>query len=836
MDIPGIAIVFTYFDSFIGPKPFYVEPELDTEILNLLSSILGLHENDVVFSHTYKDMRIFSENIQISSPKSRGGMINCLFSVCCYNKYQNLIIPNEIIKNFTQKIKNIKSFDTILIDKNSKQFNDLNTRFLESIGDLFEELNKFIEQGKKKLIVYIPGLFTVKNENKDGMLVKWNFLEHNSEYLAQLCDLIENRYYQEAYQDWKKMDTHNITETSNRIRYLLIGCYLKNQNKDFKEAYNLAEQALNILNSESQAIPILYIDSVISIVETAANLGMIMIFESAFNEFDARVGYSTFSIEHYKQYLDYLEKALNYIEILDFNYIGIKFRKALLLHCIGKLKVVWNKVEFQSQRLNEALITLNEGQRLFSSLPVFQYTIENFVVLANLYDLLNQYEIAWEYYRNAENILGKISTSEQTLYRAWIFQQKGWNYFHHGFIDEAIQLFTNSIDELSKASDLSNKANYHAVSEMRLAYIYLQKNNLNPLVLNILLNAKQIFEEIHNNMELARTCYLIGDAYKNRGEIDSALNYYEECGMIADKENDAECLGISYVRRAKLAFENQELALSLSLYNQALPFFEKINHPQFLGIAYGEIGAIYQINNETQLALEYYTKSLNSFNKESNEFQSFWTYYKLVSLLVDSDFENAFRFAEKLTDLNNRSTNSMIYQIKRITDALIKSHNNNSRDQLKAEFLLEQVAYEKSSSPKITFAAFYHLSCLIIKQFIITDLENPIEELINHLENMQKQALELNLIKELIIIAILNAKLALIHLNFVKYEEIIDLTLKSIVNFGIKKMKDRLILLQKIDQKTRLIDKTIQDRMKILNIESDFKEFKDEISYNLLIF
>jgi tetratricopeptide (TPR) repeat protein len=838
MSVPGLSIVFIYFDTMIGPNCFYKYPKISDEIVEAVTPLLGIHSENVIFSYSFKQYRLLNQNFPIISPNSRGGKIICLLSICSDKNYQTITIPNEILAQYCEKIQNIKNFDLVLndfrnTDKNP-EYKHIKTRFYDLMSDLYEEINQIIKSGKKIQPLFIPGFFTFQNEVKTRNQIRWNIMPEEPEWFSNLIDLIENQLFTEAFTVWEKIDDKLVNYPTINLRYNLVGSFLKLKLEKYSESYQLAEKSVE--NAILLKDNILFIDSVINLVETAAYLEMIMIFESAFLKFDAAAGYSSFSITNYTRFQSLLNNCLKKLEIGDISYTGVKIRKALIYQCLAKLNIAYIKVEFKTQLINDALIFLNRSQELLSNTPFVQHLIENLVVQAFAYDLLGQNQLAWDYFTAAERFTSELSESEQSVYNAWLTQQLGWSYFHHGLINETLQFFSKSLLEINKIKDKKSREIFTAQTDMRLGFIYFEDDQHNNQSIPLFLNALEIFQKYNYRIEIPRLFYLLGDSYKAAGKTDMAFKYYEECKKDALNDNHLECIGISYSKLAKLSFEARDFSTALPLYNQALVYFEKIHHPQFLGIVYSEIGSIYHIRGELDQATKYYLHSIESFSKESNEFQSYWVYYKLVILNIDKEINKSLEFANKLHELDSRGSNKIISQITRISEALIKSKNNKPRDRLYAEFLLEQITNEKIINPHISFAAFFHLCLLKLNDLIELNQWDLIGDIFSHLTNAALLAFKINAIKDFFLISVLNAKLAIVQLDFNQFEQIIKTTCDKTRAFPLEAWNEQKEGLLKLVQNQKWAELSIQDRFVHLNIKSDHQKFKEQISLNLLQF
>lgn len=832
MDFDGIWVLFSYFDTSIGPTSYKVKPSLDETLQKRINNLMDIDIDNSRFEHSFQVIKTFNHMFYIESPISRGGNLLCMLTICVEEFSEGSQKIYEKLQKYVDIIKRYPKLYLLLTAKNLRK-EDLKERQqkLDALIDsLYNEVKDIPGIGYKIVPMMIPGFFRYKNENSINSFKSWVPFENELEFFKEPVLNLVRFQFKSAYSSWKRINESLLIKERNKIKYLLMGSFISLKLEKFETAYQLAESALE-LSKKTPSLE-LQIDAILLIIKCGAHLGMIMIFETAFRSFDASCGLSNFILQNYNKFLTLLEEGQKLLEECDISKPDIKVRKALLLEFLGKFRMLGFKTGMQSFKLEEAIALLKESYKILKSYPFNLQLIQNRVNLSLAYEILKKYKKTSDLLDDAFKLISDLPKNLQHYYIAWILQRKGWNYLHTGYIKETMDKFQHSVFEIHKISNERDREILLAKTQMRICYILSFQQADIGKVLPYYKASQAILKKYNEEVELTRLYYVIGDIFKAKGLLTDALNYYEKCEELAKKIKDQESLGISLARKAKIAAQTLHLDQALEYYHKALSYFKKINHFQFLGITQGEIGAVYQALNEKSNALRYYQLGLDSFRNEGNELESYWILYKLVSLLLTTDLDQAKRYASKLKKLGKKTNSDIITQASKLVEALILTQNSNLRERLKSIFLLEQIVEEKIIQHHLSHAALMHLCDLLLSEILVTYDDKSLKDLSKYLDKLASISQEFHLSHELIEIYILSSKLSSILNDFEETEQFIQQALEldqslKIYELTTKINKEIAIIneYQKEIESSDLQNQTLKERLVRLNFENEMKMF-----------
>ena len=832
MELTGIWVLFSYFNTQIGPVTYMVKPLMKQSLQKRINKLMDIDIDDSKFEYSFQEIKTFNYMFYIESPASRGRTLLCMLSICLEKESKKQEEIYEKLEKYVGIIKHIPKLYLLLTTKNleKEEMNAMETNFTTLISNLYNEIKKIPGISIEVLPMIIPGFFRYKEDTLINSYENWISFENEIDLFRDLLIRINRSKFDSAYSSWKEFDEVLIKREENRIKYFLIGAFLSLKLEEFESAYQLAESALEL--SKKSEFYELHLDAILLLIECGSHLGMIMIFETALTIFDGSSGLSNFILRNYSKFYTLLEQGLELLEQCDISRPDMKIRRAIFLMYLGKLKILISKTGKDLSIVEEAINLLDESYKSLKEYPFTTVLIQNRVIISLAYEILQEYQKSTKLLENAFDLTSQIPTNLKQYYIAWILQRQGWNYLHNGFIKETTEKFQHSIFEIQKINIDRDREILLAKTYMRMCYILSFQQVDFGKILTYYETSKKILEKYNEGIELTRLYYVMGDIFKGKGKSTDALNYYEKCEQLARNIDDKESIGISLTRKAQIKAQALHLDQALELYHEALSYFEDINHLQFLGITYGEIGVLYQALDNKQKALKHYRLGLESFGNEGNILESYWILYKLVSLLLNTDFDKARKYATRLLKLQRKTNSDIIYQASRLVKALILTYNSNPRQRMKSIFLLEQVVEEKIIQHHLSHAALMHLCDLLLKETLITYDEQNIEDLKKYLHNLASISQEFHLSHELIETNILSSKIALIQNDIKRANKLIQEASRISQKLNISrintKIQKAITLINHYKKEAENVDfknLNLKDRLIRVNFEEEMKNF-----------
>ncbi|MBD3197012.1 MAG: hypothetical protein GF317_18305 [Candidatus Lokiarchaeota archaeon] len=832
MEFSGISVMFSYFDSSIGPVTYISKPMVDEYIQRRINSLMDIDTQNSMFEHSFQKLNSFNYMFSLESPTYRGGSVLCMLSICLEKHPKIPQKVYDLLEKYGKIFQNMSNLDLLLTQGHLQHvdFETIKRNFNTKIGNLYNEIKEIPEIIDEIPVIIIPGFFKCLYEKENKSTKSWISREDELNLFKEPLNKIIEFKYESAYDFWKKINKSLIVKESNEIKRLLLGSFLLLKLRRFDSAYKLAESAYKL--SEKSTLPYLTIDAILLLNECASHLGMIMIFETALVDFDASCGLSNFILNSYERFNHLLKNGFELIEDCDDSKPDIKLRQTLLLMSLAKMKILKYKSDIQIINLEEAIEILIGSYEILKDYPFITNLIQNRVTLSLAYEILHDYEKTFAYLEDAFNLTSKVSKNIQYYYTTWILQRQGWNYLHSGYIRETMQKFQHSIFEIQKIIKKKDRELLLAKTQIRLCYVLsFQEGDMNK-ILDYFKSSEEILKIYNEGVELSRLYYVMGDIFKGKGRISEALNYYEKCEEKAREINNEESIGISLTRKAKISAQKLDLDQSLELYKKALLYFEKINHPQFLGITLGEIGSVYQALGDKEKALKFYKLGLTSFRNEGNELESYWILYKLVSILLDMNYSEAIFYSKKLIELRRKTNSEIVIQASKLVEALILSYNSSSRKRLKSIFLLEQIAEEKIIQHHLSHAVLIHL-CEFLLNDMLTAYDNQnVVELAKYLTQLASISQEFHSSYELVYINLLRSKIAIIQSRIEDANKLINQVLSLVQKFDLidfnKKVNEEISIIQNYNSDIEILNlksQNLKERLEAVNFVEDMRNF-----------
>ncbi len=96
----------------------------------------------------------------------------------------------------------------------------------------------------------------------------------------------------------------------------------------------------------------------------------------------------------------------------------------------------------------------------------------------------------------------------------------------------------------------------------------------------------------------------IGFIYKNQGDINKALEYYDKSMKIQEEIGDKEEIAITYHNIGAIYNKQGHISKALEYYGKSLKIKEEINDKDGIASSFNAIGIVYKNQGDTDKALE----------------------------------------------------------------------------------------------------------------------------------------------------------------------------------------------------------------------------------------
>jgi len=178
-------------------------------------------------------------------------------------------------------------------------------------------------------------------------------------------------------------------------------------------------------------------------------------------------------------------------------------------------------------------------------------------------------------------------------------------------------------------------------------------------------NSLRIFEEVGDKRRKAEVKYNMGIIYIKRKEYESALNVYDECIALSLDSQYLPILGISYLSKAIIFLETDDLPKAIQYVNRAMEVCYQINNKIAIADIYKVKGIISRKLKDLELSEDFLLTSLRLNRDLNNELNYAETAYELglLYLNMDNKKEADLFFNESLVFYKKNNARTQIAKI-----------------------------------------------------------------------------------------------------------------------------------------------------------------------------
>jgi tetratricopeptide (TPR) repeat protein len=260
--------------------------------------------------------------------------------------------------------------------------------------------------------------------------------------------------------------------------------------------------------------------------------------------------------------------------------------------------------------------------------------------------------------------------------------------------------------------------------------------------------ALTLFKAQKNNLLVADVLNNIAGIYQSIELYELALPAYKQAMNIYSEEGAEENFGFLWLNMAVLYTQTGHTAIAREHFKKAYPILKAKNDLYYLPEYFYQLALFYQGTGNYDRANIMIEKGLEIVTKTGNNNRKGIISFKLLkaSLIIDSDFEHAYRIVEELKDLilngTNKSYKSDLFQL------LYKCYKKQEKYELALEMNEQYLLYADSVLIEENKTA-------IIKEVLRAEHNTKVFE--NQIEAKKKQAQlklkQLRLVYSLILIA-----------------------------------------------------------------------------------
>ncbi len=304
-----------------------------------------------------------------------------------------------------------------------------------------------------------------------------------------------------------------------------------------------------------------------------------------------------------------------------------------------------------------------------------------------------------------------------------------------------------------------------------LGEVYLFKSELN-IALDYSKKSLALQHELDNQIGIAKSLYLVGLCHFTKGDFDLTLEVLKECIMIKEmsiltKLESLHLLGAVYKEKGLL---NR----TIRYYNRAKRIAERDGYTEQIIINNYGIGATYRMKGDLLRATTFLKRSLEISREFNSQYgMNISMYYLILTNLDNNSLDQARQYLTQLEQLTDQTESTVFKNVYLIAKALVLKKGGRIRNRTEAEFLLKQITDRELETPILYRQAFVNLCELFLEELYITNNAEVLDELnplINKIINIAEKQNAYSWLAET---NLLQAKLALIQMDFDKTKQLL---------------------------------------------------------------
>ena len=326
-----------------------------------------------------------------------------------------------------------------------------------------------------------------------------------------------------------------------------------------------------------------------------------------------------------------------------------------------------------------------------------------------------------------------------------------------------------SLQWLTLSNELTEKLDISRIY-WHLTEIYLYKGE-SDLALDYAKKSLTIQKELNNKLGIAKSQYLIGLINYTKGNFDKALAISKQ--VLINKEisnftkiDTYHLLGIIYK-------EKGELDRTIRYYNRAAKLAEREGYVGEFILNIIGIGSTYRMKGKLDQAIEFLKYGLILSGKnESSYGMSTSLFYLILTYLDKNSLDQAEMYLNQLEKFISQAESKVFNQIQTIAKALVFKKKGRIRNRTQAELLLKQITENEIVTPQLYLLSLVNLCELFLEELRMTNNSEVLDDLNPLIIRILKVAENQNAYLWLAETKLLKGKLALIQMDIEKAKQL----------------------------------------------------------------
>ena len=276
-------------------------------------------------------------------------------------------------------------------------------------------------------------------------------------------------------------------------------------------------------------------------------------------------------------------------------------------------------------------------------------------------------------------------------------------------------LLDNCQKRLARLKESNNKTSINNLLKS-IGYLYKEKGDLDQALIYYQ-RSLTLSEEINDRQAKIESLKLISHIYSLRGDLDRALIYYQRSLTLSEKIGRKIDIALIIKEIGNICMKKADLDQAMSHYRQSLAYFKEIEYKQGIAELHNSISQIYIQKNDLDQALAHLSQSLSQSEEIGDNLIISHSLFKLVSVANDkNDPDQANKYLQNLRAINEKERSRIIGQRYRLAEALLLKTHSRMAQKSEALEIFQEIVNEEIVDYNLTAFAMLNLCELLLDE------------------------------------------------------------------------------------------------------------------------
>jgi len=334
-------------------------------------------------------------------------------------------------------------------------------------------------------------------------------------------------------------------------------------------------------------------------------------------------------------------------------------------------------------------------------------------------------------------------------------------------------------------------------------------------------------EELGEQPYIAEMFRRIGDEYREVGELETALEYFNKSLGIFQELDQKRGVISTMISMGLCANLKGEPTVAIRHHKKALALAEDIGENHFIGYARFSLGKNFQMTGDRKKALKQFVTALQLFKESKNNYQTAMVLFQLIILTLEmKQIQVANDYLEELKELSGRMGHNVMKFRAKLGEAMIQKHNKDMLEIALSLRTVQELVIEEYLPQDLKRLALLNACELLLIELKFIEKPESLQNLREYVSMLNEIVRQQNSKFLLAHTLILQSKLSLLDLDIEQAFNLLDQAVNITQEKGLKSLFNQVVneqnsLKAEVDKwisitknKSPLVDRIEQARIK----------------------